>query len=98
MGGAGGSLDYSCNNRNFPNVDGMPNGYIGLGIDEGGFYLDSVDNTNSHFNYQLPETIGLRGAGNVNWAALHAAYPTQYPSSLSSSNQQKAVAATCKSG
>lgn len=97
-GGAGGSLNYSCNNRNFPNVDGMPSGYIGLGIDDGGFYLDSADNTASHLAYQIPNTIGLRGAGNVNWAGLNAAYPNYYPSSLSSSQRQQAVANTCRTG
>lgn len=45
-GGSGGSMGYSCNNAN-PKYEGIANGYLGLGIDEYGNYLNSGDNTDS---------------------------------------------------
>ncbi len=48
--------------------------------------------------YYQGNRIGLRGAGNINWTQLNANYPTYYPSSLSSSQQQSAVQKTCKTG
>ena len=106
VGGAGGSLGYSCNNRNSQGtssdptfgVDGMPAGYIGLGMDDGGFFLDKTDNTSTQFSQQIPETIGMRGSGNLNWSSLNQAYPTYYPSTLSSSQKVAAVENTCMSG
>ncbi|RUL74041.1 PilC/PilY family type IV pilus protein [Dyella choica] len=41
IGSWGGSLGYSCSNTN-PNYDGMLNGYIGLGMDEFGNYLNGA--------------------------------------------------------
>ena len=52
--------------------------------------------------YYQGNRIGLRGAGNINWAQLTANYPTYYPSTgshaLSSSQQQTAVQKTCSTG
>lgn len=45
-GAPGGSLGYSCSNSNSP-YDGVANGYLGLGIDEYGSFLDKYDNTHS---------------------------------------------------
>ena len=81
-------------------------GYIGLGIDEYGNFLNgtnlipdytgtnsaSGDNTAYGYGYK-PDRIGLRGAGNVTWASLTAAYPNNpgnsaapfYPTSLATS-------------
>lgn len=39
-------LGYSCSNSN-AQYEGIPNAYLGLGIDEYGNYLNSSDNTNS---------------------------------------------------
>ncbi len=106
VGGAGGSLGYSCNNRNSKpitgdptfGVDGMPDGYIGLGMDDGGFFLDKTDNTSTQYAEQIPETIGLRGSGNISWSTLNQYNSKYYPSTLSSSDKVKAVEKTCSSG
>ncbi len=120
VGAYGGSLGYSCSNVNNDSkphpdgstrhYDGIDGGYLGLGIDEYGNFLNGVsntlgesgtsatgDNTSSGGGYQ-PGRIGLRGAGSVNWYWLNSNYPTLYPSTWSSSNQAAAVRNTCKSG
>jgi type IV pilus assembly protein PilY1 len=104
LGSWGGSLGYTCSNAN-PPYNGLIGGYIGLGIDEYGNFLNgatntlgetgttaSGDNTASGGGYQ-PGRIGMRGAGNVAWNALTAAYGTNpnnpaapyYPASLAQS-------------
>jgi|HubBroStandDraft_1064217.scaffolds.fasta_scaffold00019_19 type IV pilus assembly protein PilY1 len=104
VGSQGGSLAYTCSNpgnlNGHPTIDGVTGGYIGLGIDEYGNFLNQGDNTATGFGAQ-GDRIGLRGAGNVSWAYLNANYPAYYPSSLTSGEggqQQQAVAATCQSG
>ncbi|MDE2050080.1 MAG: pilus assembly protein PilY, partial [Gammaproteobacteria bacterium] len=105
----GGSLGYTCSNAN-PDYHGMVGAYLGLGIDEYGNFLNGVsntlgesgtsasgDNTASGGGYK-PNRIGLRGAGNIAWSWLNQNYSTQYPSSLTSSQQQAAVRNTCKTG
>src|SRR5579863_826131 len=114
LGAWGGSLGYSCSNSNGPQYinglvlggyNGLIGGYIGLGIDEYGNFLNgtsntlgetgttaSGDNTASGGGYQ-PGRIGMRGAGNIAWAALTGAYGTApsnpagpyYPASLAQS-------------
>jgi len=101
IGSQGGSLAYTCSNpRNIPGhsiIDGVVGGYLGLGIDEYGNFLNASDNTASGWGQQGGR-IGLRGAGNVAWSYLHTNYPGQYPSSLTAAQRQAAVAATCQSG
>jgi type IV pilus assembly protein PilY1 len=101
LGAWGGSLGYSCSNSNSP-YNGLMGGYLGVGIDEYGNFLNgttntlgetgttaSGDNTASGGGYQ-PGRIGLRGAGNISWTSLNAAYGSNpnntaqpyYPSSL----------------
>ncbi len=124
-GGLGGSLGYSCSNSNSV-YDGLAGGYLGLGIDEYGNFLNSGDNTstgilntnstlagvstvngtntfsngannspgNSSGRYYQPNRIGLRGAGNVNWAWLSTNYPNLYSGSPNST----AVKNTCSTG
>lgn len=119
-GAEGGSMGYDCSNGN-GKYDGITNGYLGLGIDEFGNFLNTGDNgtnpqltgtsgsgvnggiynsndplgatangTNTYYSankgkisagtgpqYQ-PERIGLRGAGNTNWAWLQSMNPTYY--------------------
>lgn len=86
IGAFGGSLAYSCSNSN-PNYDGINGGYIGLGIDEYGNFLNGTnlvsgytgpnpatgDNTAYGYGYK-PGRIGMRGAGSVSWKALNDAY------------------------
>ena len=100
-GSEGGSLAYTCSNPgnigSHPVIDGVTGAYIGLGIDEFGNFLNASDNTATGFGPQ-GNRIGLRGAGNVSWAYLNSNYSTDYPSSLTSAQQQAAVAATCQSG
>jgi type IV pilus assembly protein PilY1 len=112
IGSTGGSLGYSCSNTNAP-YDGLVGGYLGLGIDEFGNFLNGVnfvtgyvaptgvsatgDNSAVGYGY-VPGRIGLRGAGNVSWAYLNATYPAFYPTSLNATQRQNAVQATCKTG
>jgi type IV pilus assembly protein PilY1 len=106
-GAFGGSLGYTCSNsNNDPTLradgtprqfDGLAYGYLGLGIDEYGNFLNQSDNTASGFGYQ-PGRIGLRGAGSISWGALHALDPVHYPSSLTNAQQASAVQNTCESG
>ena len=84
--------------------DGMVGAYLGVGVDEFGNFLDGTvntlglpstfaggDNTATGGGY-LPNTVGLRGAGNVSWGPLSAAYGNNpynssspyYPANLSS--------------
>jgi len=122
-GGEGGSMGYSCSNSN-GNYDGIAYGYLGLGVDEFGNYLNTGDNgsvgiynsndangskangTNSYYSrnngtiaagtgpqYQ-PERIGLRGAGNTNWAWLSGQNPNYYKGTPNAG----LVQAACKSG
>ena len=85
LGSFGGSLGYSCSNSNNP-YNGLNGGYLGLGIDEYGNFLNgtvntlgetgttaSGDNTNTGGGYQ-PGRIGLRGAGAISFLALSGAY------------------------
>ncbi len=44
LGSWGGSLGYSCSNSNTP-YTGLTSGYLGLGLDEYGNFLNSGDNT-----------------------------------------------------
>src|SRR6202011_3331203 len=107
IGAWGGSLGYSCSNSN-PPYDGLVGGYVGLGVDEYGNFLNGTtntlgetgtsatgDNTASGGGYQ-PGRIGLRGAGSISWAALTAAYGTN----LGSSNPYypASLTTTCSNG
>lgn len=87
IGAFGGSLAYTCSNSNSP-FDGLVGGYIGVGIDEFGNFLNGTtntlgtstgatgDNTASGGGY-APGRIALRGAGNISWNALTTAYGLQ---------------------
>jgi type IV pilus assembly protein PilY1 len=115
LGAFGGSLGYTCSNRNNDatlradgtqrGYDGLVGGYIGLGIDEFGNFLNgsnpatgySGDNTASGFGY-VPNRIGLRGAGNVAWRWLNQNYPNQYPAGLNTAQRASAVQMTCSTG
>lgn len=88
-GGSGGSMGYDCSNVN-GKYDGVAYGYLGLGIDEWGNFLNSGDNgsqgvqatnQNSYGSGQYQsERIGLRGSGNTNWASLTGTNAsTDYP-------------------
>lgn len=99
IGAFGGSLGYSCSNSNSPH-DGIDGGYIGLGIDEYGNFMNAQDNTATGVTYgsQNPNEVAVRGEGSITWKSLNATYPNLYPSSLSSSDQQNAVYNTCATG
>jgi type IV pilus assembly protein PilY1 len=106
-GAFGGSLGYTCSNQNNDGTlradgtprgyDGLEYGYLGLGMDEYGNFLNQGDNTASGFGY-VPGRIGLRGAGSISWHALNLKYPLQYPSSLTLAQRASAVRNTCKTG
>ena len=122
VGAFGGSLGYTCSNVNDDtnpthlradlttrHYDGLAGGYIGLGIDEYGNFLNGVlnysdgtsnngaDNTATGYGYQGGR-IGLRGAGSVSWRKLNARYPLWYPSTLDPTLQPLAVQKTCQTG
>lgn len=113
-GAEGGSMGYSCSNVN-GKYDGVSYGYLGLGIDEWGNYLNSGDNTNTGIlnsnasggstahgtntyqgggPYYQSERIGLRGAGDTNWAWLQSQNSDYY----SGSSDAGKVKAACSSG
>jgi len=109
VGSWGGSLGYTCSNSN-PSYTGMPYGFLGLGIDEYGNFLNPGDNTASGPGLQA-NRIGLRGAGNINFPYLstNAATAAYYPASLASISvtlpngstgtaAQYAVYDTCRTG
>jgi type IV pilus assembly protein PilY1 len=107
-GAFGGSLGYTCSNANndpskradgtVRGYDGLVGGYLGLGIDEYGNFLNAGDNTATGPS-QTPGRIGLRGAGSISWAWLNANYPAYYPAALvASGDSAAAVQATCKDG
>jgi type IV pilus assembly protein PilY1 len=98
VGATGGSLGYTCSNTNNVN-DGVIGGYVGLGIDEYGNFLNQSDNTSSGSSAgQVGNRIGMRGAGSTAWSYLNTAWPNYYPSSLTSAQRTLAVRATCSSG
>lgn len=106
-GAFGGSLGFTCSNTNNDGntradgtprgYDGLAHGYLGLGIDEYGNFLNQADNTATGFGY-VPGRIGLRGAGSISWAALNALNSIYYPSSLGASQRTDAVRNTCQTG
>jgi type IV pilus assembly protein PilY1 len=110
LGSWGGSLGYTCSNNNAP-YNGLVGGYLGLGIDEFGNFLNGVqlmpgytgpntasgDNTEYGYGYK-PNRIGLRGAGNVAWSWLNTNYPATYPSSFTAAQRGTAVQETCEHG
>jgi type IV pilus assembly protein PilY1 len=115
-GAFGGSLGYSCTNQIGNNdatiradgtvrgFDGLVGGYIGLGIDEYGNFLNPGDNTATGPGY-LPGRIGLRGKGSISFGWLNANYPLQYPATLLTTPDtgtvtaaRRAVQNTCSTG
>jgi len=109
IGSWGGSLGYTCSNAN-SNYHGMVGGYLGLGIDEFGNFLNGTVNTLGVSNPQAlgdntasgggqyANRIGLRGQGNIDWYWLNYNYSAYYPSSLTSAQQDAAVRSTCQTG
>jgi type IV pilus assembly protein PilY1 len=115
-GAFGGSLGYTCTNEFGNNdatiradgtvrgFDGLVGGYIGLGIDEYGNFLNPGDNTATGPGY-LPGRIGLRGKGSISFGWLNANYPAQYPATLLAvpdpgtvTAARRAVHNTCSTG
>lgn len=107
IGDYGGSLAYTCSNRNNDGTlrpsgqprgyDGLIGGYLGLGIDEFGNFLNPGDNTSSGPGF-LGNRIGLRGPGSTAWAYLNATYPTLYPDTLTYTQRASAVQQACQKG
>lgn len=96
MGAPGGSLGYSCSNGNgFPN--GVIGGYIGLGIDEYGNFLNPADNSSTGPG-GTANRIGLRGKGSVSWPYLNANFKAYYPDGTSVGDQEFAIQNTCRTG
>jgi type IV pilus assembly protein PilY1 len=77
LGALGGSGGYQCSNTNDP-ANGMPGGYLGLGIDEYGNFVNPDDNTKTGPNGNnikafYPNSLGMRGYGDVNQNSIAAA-------------------------
>lgn len=100
VGAWGGSHGYQCSNVNNDGhqrtggtytrrgYDGINFGYLGLGIDEYGDFINPGDNTATGAGFK-PGSIGLRGAGSISWPYLTTTYGTYaganapyYPASL----------------
>jgi type IV pilus assembly protein PilY1 len=102
IGATGGSLAFTCSNTNGPSsgagvtYDGLTGGYLGLGIDEYGNFLNQGDNTASGWGFQ-PGRIGLRGAGEISWPALTTAYGAN-PNNTAKPYYPASLASTCSSG
>ncbi|MDB6089134.1 MAG: putative type-4 fimbrial biosis protein precursor [Gammaproteobacteria bacterium] len=109
IGAWGGSLGYSCSNNNAP-YNGLIGGYIGLGVDEYGNFLNgsslvsgytgsnSATGDNSAWGYGYkPGRIGLRGAGSISWQALTNAYGTN-PGNASLPYYPATLATACTTG
>jgi type IV pilus assembly protein PilY1 len=101
VGAFGGSLGYTCTDelgnddtKTHPGgssvraFDGVYAGYLGLGIDEYGNYLNPGDNTATPVGGSAyAERIGLRGSGSVNWYWLQSKYGTTlFPNSWTTTN------------
>jgi type IV pilus assembly protein PilY1 len=117
LGDYGGSLGYTCSNQNGSSpqgFDGMVGGYVGLGIDEFGNFLNGTtitnadgstslstgaDNTSSGYGF-VSNRIGLRGSGSTAWSWLNtnAATAVYYPSTLSAAQKTAAVRQACQTG
>jgi type IV pilus assembly protein PilY1 len=117
LGDYGGSLGYTCSNNNGGSpqgYDGMVGGYIGLGIDEYGNFLNGTtitnadgtttlsagaDNTSSGYGF-VANRIGLRGSGSTAWSWLNtnAATAIYYPSTLTAAQKNAAVQQACRTG
>ena len=116
VGAFGGSLGYTCSNTNNDGTlrssgiprgyDGLSGGFVGLGIDEFGNFLNQPDNTASGDlnqagtgDYQ-PGRIGLRGPGNTSWTSLSTGSATSafYPSTLTNAQKAAAVQQACSTG
>ncbi|NNM51013.1 MAG: hypothetical protein HKM02_02150, partial [Pseudomonadales bacterium] len=110
VGAFGGSLGYSCANGK-SDSDGLVGGYLGLGMDEYGNYLNGAtvdangnitvnDNTASGtgLNHTTPMEIGLRGNGNVSWEWINANYSSYETATVVNSDQNYIVQLTCRTG
>lgn len=79
IGSTGGALGYSCPTHKFSTRgSGVAGGYIGIGIDEYGNFLnynDAAMQGYGAFDSMQPGNISVRGAGNVNQAYLQSKYP-----------------------
>src|SRR5579859_1399393 len=108
LGAWGGSLGYTCSNFNSP-YNGLIGGYLGLGIDEYGNFLNGTNNTLGESGTTVsgdntasgggskPGRIGLRGAGNVAWKALTGAYGTN-PANSAAPYYPASLAQSCVNG
>ena len=96
IGSIGGSLGYSCSQNNSPPA-GVEGGYLAVAADEYGNFSNRGDSTATGIGPN-PNTIVVRGSGDIRWSSLNAQYPSYYPSSLSVAAQDQAVRDTCRLG
>ena len=112
VGAYGGSLGYSCSNTN-PPYDGLFGGYLGLGIDEYGNFLNGSSNSlaeagsvstnggvgdnTASGGLYQPGRIGLRGAGGISWKALTNSYGTN-PNNAAAPYYPASLTTTCTTG
>lgn len=96
IGSIGGSLGYSCSQTNSPPA-GVEGGYLAVAADEYGNFSNRNDSTATGTGPN-PNTIVVRGSGDIRWSSLTAQYPTYYPSTLAAADQEQAVRDTCRLG
>ena len=94
VGGLGGSLGYSCSNGNGV-YDGVQGGYVAVGADEYGNFSNASDNTSTGVGFK-PGRIGVRGAGNTNWAQLSV--DAIYKNFVGTTGAETVVKDACKTG
>jgi len=63
LGKRGGSLGYAQGRRNFEDIDGLSNAYLGVGFDAIGNFARENDNQTGGTVDQQPASVGLRGEG-----------------------------------
>ena len=110
IGSFGGSLGYTCSQSKGA---GLTGGYIGLGLDEYGNFLNSGDNTASGIAAQTSGSnggntfgsgqyqsnrIGLRGAGSISSSGLNAYNSYYYPATSSTPVTTSLIQNTCSTG
>lgn len=112
LGSFGGSLGYACtqNSNNKPYY-GVGAGFLGIGIDEFGNYqvagtqtgVKQFSGSTPIFTTFIPNSITVRGSGNISYASLLAAFQSTGLTSAQSATQisqsnYAAVANTCANG
>lgn len=99
IGGCCGSLGYAPYDSNGNDVVPLPNGYLGIGLDESGYYTAAMEGRVGGTPGLLPNAVTVRGAASGNapylFSTLNAAGgPGPLPFSLYTAGSNRPVART----